>query len=148
MWLPVLVWAAMAHKTPAGLWRAALPASLFNIGAQICFGLAPYYIDPGLMTFSLRVQIVFVTIGAVLLFPAERATIRSWGFLTGIAMVLGGTISVLLLKPGGLMMLDDVRNDIPKSDHVVDGLKRWLDEDKPQVEPAWSSKYMEAYRKL
>lgn len=102
MWLPVLVWAAMKHKTPAGLWRAALPASLFNIGAQICFGLAPYYIDPGLMTFSLRVQIVFVTIGAVLLFPAERATIRSWGFLTGIAMVLGGTISVLVLKPGGL----------------------------------------------
>ena len=102
MWLPVLIWAALKHKTPPNLWRAALPASLFNIGAQICFGLAPYYIDPGLMTFSLRVQIVFVTIGAVLLFPAERKTIRSWGFLTGIILVLSGTIAVLLLKPGGL----------------------------------------------
>lgn len=102
MWLPVIFWAMAKDKMPPHLWRAALPASLFNMGAQICFGLAPYFIDPGLMTFSLRVQIVFVTIGAVLLFPAERRTIRSWGFLTGIALVLLGTISVLLLKPGGL----------------------------------------------
>ena len=56
MWLPVLLWHAQRGSTPKGLWRAALVPSLFNAAAQVCFGLAPYYIDPGLMTFALRLH--------------------------------------------------------------------------------------------
>lgn len=102
MWLPVLLWVGWRRKTPPGLWRAALIPSIFNAAAQVCFGIAPYLIAPGLMTFSLRFQIVFLTAGAALLFPAERRVIRSPLFILGIAMVLGGTIATLLLNPEGL----------------------------------------------
>jgi drug/metabolite transporter (DMT)-like permease len=111
MWLPVLALGLWRKNLPKGLWRAALVPSVFNALAQICFGLAPYYVSPGLMTFSLRFQIVFLTFGAVLLFPQERRVIRSPGFLVGVAMVLAGTISVLLLKDGGIFT--GVNGEVP-----------------------------------
>ncbi len=102
MWLPVLVLGAARRNLPPGLWRASLLPSVFNTAAQACFGLAPYYMSPGLMTFSLRFQIVFVTVGAALMFPAERRVIRSPGFLVGMACVIGGTIATVAFQPGGL----------------------------------------------
>lgn len=102
LWAPVLVIALFKGSTPPRLWRLAIWPSVFNIAAQMCFGLAPYYVDPGLMTFSLRVQIVFVAVGAVLLFPSERKIVRSPWFLTGLLMVIAGTLSTIALKPGGL----------------------------------------------
>lgn len=102
LWLPLLLMAARRRAVPRGLWRAAVLPSLFNTAAQVCFGLAPYYVEPGLMTFSLRLQIVFVTFGAAMLFPAERVIIRKPGFIAGIAMVVIGTMLTVYLKPGGL----------------------------------------------
>lgn len=102
MWLPVLVWRFARKDMPAGLWTASLPASLFNIAAQVCFGLAPYYIDPGLMTFALRLQIVFVMFGAAVMFASERSVIRSPLFIAGISMLLSGTLLTLVFKQGGL----------------------------------------------
>lgn len=102
LWLPVIVWGLRRGSLPPGLWRAAAWPSVFNVLAQICFGLAPYHMDPGLMTFSLRFQIVFVTIMAAVLFAAERPVIRAPLFLTGIGLVVAGTFATLALKPGGL----------------------------------------------
>lgn len=53
------------------------------------------------MTFSLRVQIVFLTIGAAILFASERRIIRAPGFLLGILFVIAGTIATILQKPAG-----------------------------------------------
>ncbi|MBS0188447.1 MAG: DMT family transporter, partial [Planctomycetes bacterium] len=102
MWLPVLLLAARRGNVPRQMWRAAIVPSLFNTGAQVCFGIAPYYVEPGLMTFSLRLQIIFVTVGAALMFPSERAIIRKPGFIAGIAMVALGTLLTIWLRPGGL----------------------------------------------
>ncbi|MDX2018571.1 MAG: DMT family transporter [Planctomycetota bacterium] len=102
IWLPALLLAWRKGSTPDALWRRALWPSVFNTLAQVCFGLAPYYTSPALMTFSLRLQIVFVTFGAALLFVAERRIVRSGGFLTGIGMVIAGTAATLLLNPEGL----------------------------------------------
>ncbi len=102
IWAPVLVWVWRKGTTPKGLWRAALLPSAFNAAAQVGFGVAPYYISPGLMTFSLRFQIVFVAIAAAIMFPAERAIIRKPMFITGLCMVLVGTFSTILLNPSGL----------------------------------------------
>lgn len=85
---------------PEGIWRKSAIPSIFNALAQVCFGLAPYYITPSLMTFSLRFQIIFVTLGAMFMFPSERRIIRTPGYLIGVALVLGGTLSVLLLQEG------------------------------------------------
>lgn len=102
MWLPVLLLAVRRGNVPRQMWRAAIVPSLFNTGAQVCFGIAPYYVEPGLMTFSLRLQIIFVTVGAALMFPSERAIIRKPGFIAGIAMVALGTLLTIWLRPGGL----------------------------------------------
>ncbi|NUQ67225.1 MAG: DMT family transporter [Phycisphaerales bacterium] len=102
IWLPVLFIASRSGTTPKGLWKAALVPSLFNIAAQICFALAPYLVEPGLMTFSMRLQIVFLTGGAALFFAAERKVIRSPGFIVGMSLVILGTIGTLWLRPGGL----------------------------------------------
>lgn len=102
LWLPLLLIAMKRGTVPRGLWRAAVWPSVFNTAAQVCFGLAPYFVEPGLMTFSLRLQIVFVTFGAAMLFPAERAVIRKPAFIAGICMVVLGTMLTVYLKPGGL----------------------------------------------
>lgn len=102
LWLPILLLAIRRGTFPAHLWKAALLPSFFNAVAQIAFGLAPYYVEPGLMAFSLRLQIVFVTLGAAFLFAAERKVIKSVGFIVGISMVILGTFATILLSPKGL----------------------------------------------
>jgi drug/metabolite transporter (DMT)-like permease len=101
LWLPVIAWAYRRGRAPAGLWRAAIVPSLFNAAAQTCFAWAPYLIDPGLMTFGLRLQIVFVAVGAALLFPMERELLRHRPFLIGLIIVAVGTLVTVALKPGG-----------------------------------------------
>ncbi len=101
MWAPALLWAYRKGKVPAGIWKAALIPSIFNAIGQHCFGVAPYLIDPGLMAFSLRSQVVFVTVGAAIMFAAERRVIRTPGYIIGLLMVLGGTGLTLYFKPGG-----------------------------------------------
>jgi drug/metabolite transporter (DMT)-like permease len=102
IWLPLLLWAWQRKTLPKGLWKKAMVPSVLNAAAQVAFGLAPYYVDPGLMTFSLRFQIVFLMGGAALLFASERRMIRSPWFLAGIAMVVGGTLATIAFNPKGL----------------------------------------------
>lgn len=114
IWLPPLLWAGFKGRMPAGLWKAALVPSLFNAAAQVCFGLAPYYISPSLMTFSLRIQIVFVTIAAALMFPAERKIIRTPHYLIGLGLVLSGTLLTVALSPQGLQSDKTEQRDLIK----------------------------------
>lgn len=51
-----------------------------------------------------------------------------------------------LVKPGGWILFDDVENDLPKADHVRQGVDLWLAEG-PGAELAWKHGYMECYRR-
>ncbi len=102
IWAPVIAWAYTTNRFPKGLWRAAIVPSFFNTLGQIAFAIAPYYVEPGLMTFALRVQIVFVTIGAAVLFASERRIVRTPGFILGLIMVFAGTMATIYLNPKGL----------------------------------------------
>jgi drug/metabolite transporter (DMT)-like permease len=100
VWLPVVLIAWKRGRTPPGLWRVALVPALFNTLGQVAFAWAHYKIDPGLLTFGLRTQIAFVALGAFVLFPGERAVIRSRWYLAGLVMVIGGAAGTILLgKP-------------------------------------------------
>ena len=101
IWAPALVIAARRGKTPSGLWKAALVPSFWNAAAQVCFALAPYFIQPGLMIFSMRLQIVFLALSAALMFPAERRVLRSPAFVAALLLVLGATLATIALKPPG-----------------------------------------------
>jgi drug/metabolite transporter (DMT)-like permease len=100
IWAPVVIIGAWLGRLPKNIWRAALVPSLFNATGQVAFTWAHYKIDPGLLTFGLRTQIVFVTIGAALLFVAERRIIRAPGFLLGLFLVAGGTAGTIALGKG------------------------------------------------
>ncbi len=97
LWAPLLIIALCRRKFPAGLALAALVPALVNSGAQVCFTWAHYKIDPGLLTFGLRSQLLFVAAGAYMLFPQERALIRSRGYGIGMLLVFIGTIGTVLL---------------------------------------------------
>jgi drug/metabolite transporter (DMT)-like permease len=99
VWLPVLLFAAMRGGLPGTLWRAALVPSIINALGQVCFTAAHYRIDPGLLTFGLRTQLLFVAIGAWVMFPQERAIIRTRGYLAGIVLLIIGTACVVALDP-------------------------------------------------
>ncbi|MFO0875147.1 MAG: DMT family transporter [Phycisphaerales bacterium] len=95
LWLPVVLAVTVRGRLPRGLWAAAIVPSVANSLGQVCFTWAHYEISPGLLSFGLRSQLVFVAIGAFLLFPAERAVIRRAGYLAGLALLVAGTAAVL-----------------------------------------------------
>lgn len=97
VWAPVVAYHAWRGTLPRGLWKLALIPSAFNILGQVCFTWGFYYVNPGLFTFGLRTQIVFVGVGAMLLFPSERRVMGSPMYLTGILGVVVGALGVVLM---------------------------------------------------
>lgn len=53
-----------------------------------------------------------------------------------------------LLKRGGWMVFDDVRNRVPKPDHVVDGLRDFIEKYGSKVKLEWQHRYADCYSKL
>ena len=58
--------------------------------------------------------------------------------------------SFRLLKHGGIMVFDDVRNNLRKKYHVVDGMKEFLEVDgyEDKVELCWQHRFADCYRKI
>lgn len=57
-------------------------------------------------------------------------------------------LTLALMKPGGLMVFDDVRNRIPKKDHVEEGVRRFLEIFGDRVKLAWRHRFCDAYEVL
>ncbi len=102
LWAPVLLVGGLRKRLPPGLWRAAVVPSVVNAAGQVTFCWAHYKIDPGLLTFGLRSQVIFAALGAYLLFPLERRVIWSRAYLTGVLLVIVGTTGAVLLGRGPL----------------------------------------------
>lgn len=97
VWAPLAIYASRRGIAGRAIWKAALIPAAFNCVAQVCFTWAHYMIDPGLLTFGLRIQIICVAVGAYLLFPSERLIIRSPAYLIGFALVLTGVLGTAIL---------------------------------------------------
>lgn len=100
VWLPVILWAQWRGTRPRGVFRAALVPALTNSVGQVFYTWAHYKVDPGLLSFGLRTQILFIAACAYALFPAERWLVRSPWFWLGIALVIGGTAGTAFLGAG------------------------------------------------
>lgn len=107
VWAPVLMWAWWKGTTPRGLWGASLMPAAFNALGQAAFTWSFYNVDTATAAFGLRTQIVFLAIGAYLLFPSERALLRTVGAWAGIVLVVVGVV--------GTMLLRDSSHDVAKS---------------------------------
>lgn len=97
VWLPVLIVQHARGTLLPGLWRASALPALFNTLGQVFFSLAFYYLDPGLMTFVFRAHIVFMMLGAYVLFPAERPLLRRPAYWAGLGAVLAGSVGTIFL---------------------------------------------------
>lgn len=95
-WLPVLVYAGMKRTLPRGLMAAAVIPAAINSLAQILFVYAHYLVEPALVTFGLRSNIVFSVLGAAIFFAAERRVIRRPLFLVGLGILAGGVLCMVL----------------------------------------------------
>lgn len=95
-WLPALVWALRHKRLPTSIWRDALVPAAANIAGQAAFTAAFHEMNPGLVTFGLRTQLVWVAIGAYLMVPSERHIITSKRYLFGAAILVSGIIPILL----------------------------------------------------
>lgn len=101
-WSPVIVWGLTGRRLPKGIWIAALCPSVINCASQVVFCWAHYKIEPGLLAFGLRSNIVFAVIGAAVMFASERRVIGSPIFLFGVFLVIAGTTGTILLGDEGL----------------------------------------------
>jgi drug/metabolite transporter (DMT)-like permease len=97
-WLPVLLLMARAGNLPASLVRAAWVPVLFNLAGQTCFAWGPALLEPGFFSFVFRVQIIFVTLGAYVLFPAERGMLRAPQYWLGVALVVAGSVGLFVFR--------------------------------------------------
>jgi len=95
-WLPAIAWAAWHRRLPASIWRDALIPTIANIGGQAAFTAAFHEMNPGLVTFGLRTQLIWVAIGAYLLVPSERPIILSRRYLLGALILVAGLFPILL----------------------------------------------------
>ena len=95
-WMPVIGWAIWRKRLPAGIWLAALIPTIANIGGQCAFTAAFHEMNPGLVTFGLRTQLIWVAIGAYLLVPSERPIITSRRYLLGACILVLGLFPILL----------------------------------------------------
>nr|MCU0689644.1 DMT family transporter [Phycisphaerales bacterium] len=97
-WLPLLLVVIWRKEMPAGLVRASVVPVAFNIAGQTAFAWGPVLLEPGFFSFVFRVQIVFVAIGAWMLFPAERVVLRSGAFWLGVGLVLAGSAGLFAFR--------------------------------------------------
>ncbi len=96
LWAPLLAIGAARRTLPPRLFRAAVLPSLANAAGQVVFCYAHYKINPGLLAFGLRSNMIFAAVGAYLLFSIERPVIRSRMYILGVLAVLAGTSVVVL----------------------------------------------------
>lgn len=101
-WSPVVVLGLARRSLPRGIWRAAVWPSAINCVSQVVFCWAHYKIEPGLLAFGLRSNIVFAVVGAALMFASERRVIRSPVFVVGVLLVILGTLGTVLMGKEGL----------------------------------------------
>jgi len=114
-WLPLLAVTWRAGNLPKGIARATIVPVAFNIAGQTCFAWGPSLLDPGFFSFVFRVQIIFVTLGAYMLFPAERGLLRSPRYWLGVALVVLGSVGLFAFRDG-------TNNAAPTANLIAPGL--------------------------
>lgn len=97
-WLPYLFYLAKKNQLPRPLLVASIVPVLFNVPGQTCFAWGPTLLEPGFFSFIFRIQIIFVTLGAYVLFPSERALLRSWRYWVGVLLIAAGAVGLFLFR--------------------------------------------------
>ncbi len=97
IWLgPLLYFHRKGFVRPVYLKRALLPAAI-NIIGQSLWAWSPYYLEPAMMTFLVRISSLSAILGTFVLFRDEAGLLRSAVFWTGLAACLVGFLGLTFL---------------------------------------------------
>ena len=108
VWLPLVLTRLAKGTFPKKLWTVALPATAWNLSGQVAFVESFQRVDPGIVAFALRAQIIAVALGAAIMYASERRVIRKPLFIAGGLLVIVGTTLVILLGYDNAEELTDV----------------------------------------
>ena len=99
LYIPWLI--SFWHKgmLSARMWKLALVPAGINLVSQVLWAWTPYFIDPGLMAFLVRLSTVWTVIGSFLLFADERSLLKSSLFWSGFILAMGGFVAMILGGP-------------------------------------------------
>jgi drug/metabolite transporter (DMT)-like permease len=89
LYIPLIVMAVRRGGLGRFWWTALLPA-VVNVIGQTFFAISPYYLPAGIMSFLVRISVVWSILGAFVFFPEERRLGRLPRFWTGAALALAG----------------------------------------------------------
>jgi len=67
---------------------------------------------------------------------------------TDLAVLADARLALQLVRSGGWIVFDDVRNAHPKKNHVYDGLEIFLSQRGHEVKEVWRHRYCNCYEKL
>ena len=97
-WLPFLLLSIRAKRLDARVWRRALLPSLANVMMQSLWAAAFYYVGPGFMVLLTKTNIFWIAGFSFILFPEERALIKSKRFWAGLIFAAIGLVGVMVHK--------------------------------------------------
>lgn len=90
MLLPWVVQFYFKGQLTARVLRQAILPAVINFLGQVLWAWAPYFVDPGLLAFTVRLSAVWSVLGSFILFADERTLIKSRRFWVGLALSLCG----------------------------------------------------------
>ena len=102
VFIPWLLWIKRKKGLPPGLWKLALIPTLINTAGQVLWAWTPYFLDPAMIGFVIRLSTVWAVIGAFIFFKDERGLLGSGRFWIGLLFALGGFAGLSLLGKGSL----------------------------------------------
>ncbi len=102
-WFPWVLVLLGRHKEELradgrNIWLDALPLAAVNLGGQVGWGAAPYFIDASTIGFTIRLTFFFAILFGFLLIPEERRLARRPLFWLGAALCLAGAAALFLPK--------------------------------------------------
>lgn len=99
-WLPFLAAANRNGTFDRRIWKRALLPSALNIFTQSCFTASFYSIDPAFVDLTGKSSVLWIMGFSLLLFPRERALLRSKRFWSGMALSAAGLLGVIAFHEG------------------------------------------------
>lgn len=97
MWTIPLIFFMRQGRVPGWAFGAALIPTFFNVFNQTFWGLAPYYVEPGMIMFLGRTSLLFSIVIAFVVFPDERMLVHSWRFWVGLVLCVSGFVGMNVL---------------------------------------------------
>lgn len=92
--LPLVIKFIRSGKYSKYMWKMALIPALFNFTQQLAWAWAPYYIDPGLIGFLIKSNVIWSIAGSFIIFADERYLMRSKRFWIGLIVAVMGFVGL------------------------------------------------------